>query len=830
MQTSLNAWVGLFLAVAPGALGSAAPEMRSPVELDTLRRQGSAQYASRQFAEAAASFAQCAELASRQNRLDVAIPCWNNAGGANLALLQLGPAMEAFFRSRELARQNGKKELEAVSETNLASIYLMLGDADAASGALRSASDLLPSGSRYLGYLFGQRARLAFRGGDEAAVLPLLTRAIQEAEALGDRNLLALLWDDLAAFRLNRQDLAGAEEALAQEFRIRLLFHPPHPEYAYIRAGRLKLAQGRPAEALAWFDRADAARKANPGPYLPWVGERDRGAALEAAGRIPEALAASRHALRLALDWRQDRESPVIADMAPDISMADIATDHARLVDRLPASAENHRAAFLGVEKSRAASLRLSILTGHDFELRQAPAYQEALRRWRTALTTAARAPAETPELKRLETRLDEDELRAGFLLAPHLSAQVSDPRLLARLSAALRPRQTLFSFLLAEPSSHLWTLSGGTLTHHRLPGRAAVKAMLARFRKAVSSDDDDARLEARELFQVLFGGAPARALANPEWLLSLDDALLSAPLAALLKQERGGERWLAESRSLTVLPSALWLLQKQPKPANSLLAVGDAIHNLADPRLSARMDQNVAPGFPVSFWVWPDQRAAARTVSVELPALPGSRREIELVASVWRAASRPVRMLSGREASQQLVESEFGRAPGVVHFATHVLPVRTQAPMFTLNQPASRRAGARRVAVRRPDDAFLALSVTSESARDGILAGQVPAYHLPGSLVVLSGCGSGLGTIQPGAGLAGFTRAWIGAGARGVVSSLWPVTDDSGAFFLSFYQSLVAGNSSAESLKAAQTAMIRSRSWRAKPRYWAAYFLVGKE
>ena len=199
-------------------------------------------------------------------------------------------------------------------------------------------------------------------------------------------------------------------------------------------------------------------------------------------------------------------------------------------------------------------------------------------------------------------------------------------------------------------------------------------------------------------------------------------------------------------------------------------------------------------------------------------------------MAALWNQAERPWRLLSGPQANQNQVEAEFGRTPGVVHFATHVLPVQRQAQLFTLNHPAGSGDSPLRVAVRRPDDAFLALSMTSETSRDGILAGLVPSYRLPGSLIVLSGCGSGLGTIQPGAGLAGFTRAWISAGARGVVSSLWPVADDSGTFFISFYRSLLSGSSSARSLKAAQTAMIQSRSWRAQPRYWAAYFLVGKE
>ena len=88
---------------------------------------------------------------------------------------------------------------------------------------------------------------------------------------------------------------------------------------------------------------------------------------------------------------------------------------------------------------------------------------------------------------------------------------------------------------------------------------------------------------------------------------------------------------------------------------------------------------------------------------------------------------------------------------------------------------------------VQRPQDAFIALSLNADGSRGGINTAMVHAYDLPGSLVVLSGCSSALGDVQPGAGLMGFTRAWIAAGSTAVVASLWPVADDNGGFFTEF-------------------------------------------
>ena len=68
------------------------------------------------------------------------------------------------------------------------------------------------------------------------------------------------------------------------------------------------------------------------------------------------------------------------------------------------------------------------------------------------------------------------------------------------------------------------------------------------------------------------------------------------------------------------------------------------------------------------------------------------------------------------------------------------------------------------------------------------------------------------------------------------VVASLWPISDDNGALFVSFYKHLARlqsernGGVVAEALRLAQLDMLESGSWHARPAYWAAYFVVGKE
>ena len=81
-----------------------------------------------------------------------------------------------------------------------------------------------------------------------------------------------------------------------------------------------------------------------------------------------------------------------------------------------------------------------------------------------------------------------------------------------------------------------------------------------------------------------------------------------------------------------------------------------------------------------------------------------------------------------------------------------------------------------------------------------------------------------------------GMTRAWLAAGAHSVVASLWPIPDDSGTLFESFYKHLAElrenwrGGGAAEALRRAQLEMMREGASSAAPAQWAAYFVVGKE
>ena len=121
---------------------------------------------------------------------------------------------------------------------------------------------------------------------------------------------------------------------------------------------------------------------------------------------------------------------------------------------------------------------------------------------------------------------------------------------------------------------------------------------------------------------------------------------------------------------------------------------------------------------------------------------------------------------------------------------------------------------------------------VSSAPDEDGILtAYEVSAMNLRGTeLVVLSACETGLGEIQQGEGVYGLRRAFEMAGARTVISALWPVADEvTGAIMGQLYDK--GDESLPQLLRKVQLKTIkqlRAQDEVDHPFLWGAFIAVG--
>ncbi len=96
--------------------------------------------------------------------------------------------------------------------------------------------------------------------------------------------------------------------------------------------------------------------------------------------------------------------------------------------------------------------------------------------------------------------------------------------------------------------------------------------------------------------------------------------------------------------------------------------------------------------------------------------------------------------------------------------------------------------------------------------------------------LATLSGCETGLSLSGGGDEQLGLGRAFLAAGARSLVISLWPVEDQATTHLMqAFYQRLLRGESKLQALRAAQCSFLHSDiPAYHHPYFWAAFRLVG--
>jgi CHAT domain-containing protein len=94
------------------------------------------------------------------------------------------------------------------------------------------------------------------------------------------------------------------------------------------------------------------------------------------------------------------------------------------------------------------------------------------------------------------------------------------------------------------------------------------------------------------------------------------------------------------------------------------------------------------------------------------------------------------------------------------------------------------------------------------EDAEDGFLfADEIALMDLAGTeFVTLSACETGLGTAICGEGVTGLRRAFLAAGVRSLIVSLWQIPDvETVKFMTFFYKELKAGNTCGDALRLAK-------------------------
>lgn len=187
----------------------------------------------------------------------------------------------------------------------------------------------------------------------------------------------------------------------------------------------------------------------------------------------------------------------------------------------------------------------------------------------------------------------------------------------------------------------------------------------------------------------------------------------------------------------------------------------------------------------------------------LEYLRLDGSRVEGERVVAEWVTSGLAgIRHLKDRSATKGAVLACV--RPRYLHLATHGQYVEgSNLPRNPMLRSWLALAGANRTL------AALAQGQVPELDDDGLLrADEIRGMDLRGTdLVALSACDTGIGAIRSGEGVFGLRRAFHEAGARNLLLTLWPVSDQRTADFIPrLYQRILGGAEIAEALHGIQS------------------------
>ncbi|MCC6547888.1 CHAT domain-containing protein [Candidatus Sumerlaeota bacterium] len=122
----------------------------------------------------------------------------------------------------------------------------------------------------------------------------------------------------------------------------------------------------------------------------------------------------------------------------------------------------------------------------------------------------------------------------------------------------------------------------------------------------------------------------------------------------------------------------------------------------------------------------------------------------------------------------------------------------------------------------------FSAIELAPDNANDGRLTSdEVFGLQLRADLIALSACQSGLGRVSKGDDIVGLNRAFVYAGTRQLMTTLWRVDDISTAVLFKYVYRNMRGMDRAEAVRQAQIKLKNRQEYR-HPAHWAGLVLSG--
>jgi CHAT domain-containing protein/Flp pilus assembly protein TadD len=394
-----------------------------------------------------------------------------------------------------------------------------------------------------------------------------------------------------------------------------------------------------------------------------------------------------------------------------------------------------------------------------------------------------------------------------------------------ADVQAILEPGTALLEYSLGEQGSVLWVVTKDTARAYELSAEPQITDSIEKYLKTLRAplySSDEHVKQGRNLYELLLGPAANEIQALTGLVVAPRGSLSYLPFETLImnapedSSARGAERltslpYVGKSYTVSYVPSAsvLAMLRRRATgqrrdgapPQLPLLAFGDPVYERA-----------AEPGT-----VTASLRSSYERGGEEFTRLNYSAQEVEGIAVALGVPTTSDTIYLREKATKRAVRELDLTRFRILHFAAHA---RAGDAVGWTTQPTL----------------VLSLAGTDEKYDGFLQMSEILTLHLNADLVVLSACETAKGKMFRGDGIVGLTSAFLYAGSRSVVASLWAVNDQSTSVFMeSFYRNLKEGVSKAEALRRARLQLMQAtgdlegtKVSYAAPYYWAPFILVG--
>ena len=693
------------------------------------------------------------------------------------SLLDLGRFSEAETLYRQAldhsVKYRGKVSYETGSYTaNLGRALIKQGKVDEAEAMLQtsvSVFEKVPTGSSpyLLGVSWSNLGQLAYERGDLKTSEERLRKAIDVLEKLGARSRpqLANARADLALTLLTKKVLP---EALDQIDQALVYYRAEKPDYEKTRVS---------AETLRAL-------------ILARTGDTET--ALIQAQATAGAMEARLSSLTTTAGDRADiallygRSFTRVADVAIAADRPDLALRAAQLAAFTEVAATSRTLAA----KATAEPEVMALIE----ELERLRVTRQRLDRERSFATGKS-----TQEVARLDVGIAAADAQlkqlddALFQRFPDYRA-LSQPRPLSvsEAQARLAAKVATVLPLSSDDGTLMLVVTRDSISWHRSDlARSAATEAVQRVRLSVADPATPFdRTAAQALGNALFPPTTLSALKGIDELEVVGAGpVMSLPFGLLVTEPRKG--WFGRN-------DTPWLIERFAVSVRTSLATT----SLAGRNLTGGFAGIGAPsgspaettGLMRSAAVWP------------LPQLPNAEAELKRMDAALGLPGSIV--LTGADATEGRVRALPLKTYSVVAFATHGL---VSGDLQSLREPAL-------------------VMTAGGTGEDGLLtASEIAGYPLDADWVILSACNTGSGREAGAAGYSGLAKAFLQAGGRNVLVSLWPVRDDAAAAIsVDTVRGYARGRSEAAALRIATLKFMKSGSFAAShPAVWAPFSLV---